>query len=57
MDAEHCWPTTPNIVGCYMGWYTLLHVVVGCCIHFHTITNMDTTTPNLVGVCLHEAHM
>ena len=35
----------------------LLLVVGSSCIHLHTITNMDTTTPNLVGVRLLEDYM
>ena len=32
--TQHCWPTTPNIVGCYMlrPFHSLLHVVICCCV-------------------------
>ena len=29
-DAQHCWPTTPNIVGCYM-LRPFVHPVPCCC--------------------------
>ena len=50
---EHCWPTTPNIVGCYMlrpvctPCYMLLDVVACCCATFETGQTFQPTTPNI----------
>ena len=41
--TQHCWPTTPNIVGCYM----LVHVVAFCCAKFKTGKIFQPTTPNI----------
>ena len=60
---KHCWPTTLNIVECYMlGPFarpccTLLSVVGSCCPKFETVETFsyvktDATTPNdIVGRC------
>ena len=54
--AQHCWPTTPNVVGCYMlrpfahpvvCCWMLLRVVGSCHIRLHTTANKDATTPNI----------
>ena len=54
--TQHCWPTTPNTVGCCMlhvaccvRMRTLLHVVGSCCIRLHTTANTDATIPNIIG--------
>ena len=56
--TQHCWPTTPNIVGCYMLrlLHILLHVVGTCCTMFEnskifSYVQMDATTTNNVGSC------
>ena len=41
--TQHCWPTTPNILGCYM----LLDVVACCCAKFETGQTFQPTTPNI----------
>ena len=40
-----------NVVGYYMldRFAHLLHVVGSCCIRFHTTTNTDATTLNILG--------
>ena len=45
------WPSTPNIVGCYMlrPFATLLYVVGSCCVRLDTTANTNATTPNIVG--------
>ena len=60
---KHCWPTAPNIVGCYMlGPFarpccTLLSVVGSCCpkleiVQTFSYVKTDATTPNdIVGRC------
>ena len=58
--TQHCWPTTPNILGCYMlrpvctPCCMLLRVVGKCCAKFKTGQTLnhvqtDATTPNIVG--------
>ena len=48
--TQHCWPATPNIVGCYMlcpfaHCYMLLRAVGSCCAKFETSqTRMQTDT-------------
>ena len=36
--TQHCWPTTPNIVGCYM-LRPFAHPVACCCAKFQTLCN------------------
>ena len=48
-----CWPTTPNIVGCYM-LRPFAHPVVCCYANFETgqtisYVKTDATTPSIVG--------
>ena len=40
---QHCWSTTPNIVGCYL----LLHVAGSCCAKLETGQSFEPTTPNI----------
>ena len=40
---QHCWSTTPNIVGCYV----LLHVAGSCCAKLETGQSFEPTTPNI----------
>ena len=48
--TQHCWPTTPNIVGCYMLRVASYMLHVGsCCIRLHTTANTDATAPNIFG--------
>ena len=43
---QHCWPTTPNIVGCYMLCLFALPVAC-CCAKFETGQTFQPTTPNI----------
>ena len=50
---QQCWPTTANIVGCYM-LRPFSHPVACCCAKFETgetltYVQMDATTPNFAG--------
>ena len=54
VDANilYCWPTTPNIVGCYMlrpfaHSVSCCDVVVCCCAKFETGQTFQPTTPNI----------
>ena len=49
--TQHCWPTTPNIVGCYM-LRPFAHPVaccsmLCCCAKFETGQTFQPTTPNI----------
>ena len=44
--TQHCWPTTPNIVGCYM-LRSFAHPVACCCAKFETGQTFQPTTPNI----------
>ena len=44
--TQYCWPTTPNIVGCYM-LRQFAHPVVCCCTKFETGQTFQPTTPNI----------
>ena len=44
--TEHCWPTTPNIVGCYM-LRPFVRPVGCCCAKFETGQTFQSTTPNI----------
>ena len=48
VDANilYCWPTTPNIVGCYM-LRPFAHPVACCCAKFKTGQTFQPTTPNI----------
>ena len=51
--TQHCWPTTPNIVGCYMSRLFALTVAC-CCAKFETVQTFsyvqtDAATPKIVG--------
>ena len=53
--TQHCWPTTPNIVRCYM-LRPFAHLVACCCAKFETgqtfsFVQTDATTPINVGSC------
>ena len=43
-QTQHCWPTTPNIVGCYMCvcLQTLLQVVASCCVLLGVVAQFET---------------
>ena len=43
---KNCWPTTPNIVGCYM-LRPFTHPVACCCAKFETGQTFQPTTPNI----------
>ena len=43
---QHCWPTTPNIVGCYM-LRPFAHPVACCFAKFETGQTFQPTTPNI----------
>ena len=45
-QMHHCWPTTHNIVGCYM-LRPLAHPVACCCAKFETGQDFEPTTPNI----------
>ena len=59
--TQHCWPSTPNIVRCYMlrplahpECCMLLRVVMSCCAKFETgqtlsYAQTDATIPNIAG--------
>ena len=57
-DDEHCWPTTPNIVGCYM-LHGLVHSAACCCRLLGVVVSICTPSPTwtqqqptlLVSVC------
>ena len=44
--TQHCWPTTPNTVGCYM-LRPFAHPVACCCAKFETGQTFQPTTPNI----------
>ena len=44
--TQHCWPTTPNNVGCYM-LHPFAHPVACCCAKFETSQTFQPTTPNI----------
>ena len=44
--TQHCWPTTSNIVGCYM-LRPFAHPVACCCAKFETGQTFQPTTPNI----------
>ena len=44
--TQHCWSTTPNIVGCYM-LRPFAHPVACCCAKFETGQTFQPTTPNI----------
>ena len=55
--TQHCWPTTPNFVGCYMlrpfahpvaSWWMLLRVVAQSLKPVKGWGQTDATTPNIV---------
>ena len=58
-DAEHCWPTTPDIVGCYM-LCALVHPAACFCLLLGVVVFHHQPTPTwtqqlptlLVSVCL-----
>ena len=65
-QTQHCWPTTPNIVGCHMLRPFAHHCQQGrnnsqncwsniagnCCILLNTTANKDATTHYIVGPTL-----
>ena len=44
--TQHCWPATPNIVGCYV-LRPFAHPVACCCVLFETGRTFKPTTPNI----------
>ena len=44
--TQHCWLTTPDIVGCYM-LRPFAHPVGCCCAKFETGQTFQPTTPNI----------
>ena len=49
-NQQYCWPTTPNIVGCYISCcvplHTLLHVVGCCCVLLRKVWNRSNFSAN-----------
>ena len=43
---QHCWATTPGIVGCYV-LHPFAHPVACCCAKFETSQTYEQTTPNI----------
>ena len=59
--TQHCCPTTPNAVGCYM-FRPFAHPVACCCAKFETgqtfsYVQTGTTATNIVGGCCVRLHV
>ena len=44
--TQHCWPTNPNIIGCYM-LRPIAQPVTWCCTEFETGQTLEPLSPNI----------